>query len=485
MRPSLTLGLTALLSSGCQVGPDYRPPDFERHTGAPWRQIPDAVTDQSRDELARWWERLGSPELDALARQLLAQNLSLAEARQRVVGAMARRGIADADRLPQVGAEAGYFLAGTGERSLNFQGPPPGEDLDVYNAGLTAGWELDLWGRVARLVEAADAEIELTIEDYRDAAVSLLAELALAYVDAHVVERRLAVAGRIVELQRETVRLARSRFEAGSGGRLDLEQAERELAASRARLPELAQARRAAENRIATLVGERPRDALVRADAPLTLPESLGLGLPADLLTRRADLRGRERRLAAAVARIGATEAERYPRITISGTLALRAQDFDTLFEGADALSYSVGPGLSLPLFTGGRIDSAVALREAEAEAARLAYEQSLLAAIAEVETSAHGVARSRDAVGHLEAAAEAARRSVALADELYAAGSRSLLQVVDAQRSLAAAEDRLLLGRQTALAATIGLYRALGGGFEPLGAGDALLPATGAGVDS
>ena len=317
--------------AACSVGSDYERPALAVRTNAVWRQPPEAALTAERMQLARWWERFGSTELSALAVRLVAQNLSLAEARQRLITVRARRGIVDADRLPQVLGTAGYTRAGTGDRSLNFQGPPPGQDVDVYSAGVTAGWELDLWGRVARLLEAADADVDVAVEDYRDAAVALLADLALAYVDASTLHHRLAVANRTVALQGETLRLAQSRLDAGNGTRLDVQQAERELLTTRAWLPQLQQALAAAENRIALLVGDRPRDGLVAAGGALTLPPAIGMGVPADLLERRTDVRRSERRLAAATARIGATEAERYPSISIGGTLALRAQTVSTL----------------------------------------------------------------------------------------------------------------------------------------------------------
>ena len=460
----------ALLAGGCHVGPDYQPPDVSARTDAAWRTPSGPAITEQRTELVRWWERLGSPELDALATRLVHENLSLAEARQRVVTARANRGIVHADRLPQVRGGLGYVRAGTGDESLNFQGPPPGTNVDLYSASLAAGWEIDLWGRVARLVEAADADIDVAVEDYRDAAVSLLAELALAYVDARTLHDRLDVVRRNIDLQQETVRLAQSRFDAGNGSRLDVEQSQRELELSRSLVPELERGLRAAENRIAILVGERPADGFVAARDELTLPPAIGIGLPADLLARRADVRRAERALCAAVARIGAAEAERYPRITISGTVALQSMDIENFGHGTDALAYSVGPNLSIPLFEGGRIDSRVQQRESLAQGARIEFERSLLGAIGEVEDAAEGVVRTRQRVARLESAAESARQTVTLARQLYQAGVQSLLQVVDAERAQVAIEDGLAVARQSAFVQSIDLYRALGGGWDAIG---------------
>ncbi|MBK8974992.1 MAG: efflux transporter outer membrane subunit [Planctomycetes bacterium] len=465
----MAVALAAL--AGCHVGPDHTPPAARSLVAADWRQGPDgALLTVAREGLAQWWARLGSAELDALAEKLIAQSLTLGEARERAIQVRARAGVVGAERLPRLDAEAGYLRAGTGADSLNFQGPPPGRDIDVFSLGVGAAWELDLWGRVARLVEGAEADIDVAMEDYRGAAVALLAELALAYVDAHTLGRRLDVLRGNLELQRETLRLARSRLDAGTGTRLDVEQADRELATASARVPELEQARRGAENRIAVLIGERPREGLVAAGAaePLELPAVLGVGVPADLLERRVDVRRAERALAGAVARVGAAEAERYPRIALAGSLALRSDDLGTLVGGRDAISYSIGPSLVVPLLDGGRIDAEVAFREARVREARLAFERSVLEAIGEVETAATAVVRTRERVAELERAAAAAARAARLARELHDAGTQSLLQVLDAERQKLAADDAVLVARQAAFASTITLYRALGGGFEP-----------------
>jgi multidrug efflux system outer membrane protein len=467
-RSAATLSL--LLVFACKVGPDYSRPDLEQRTSPAWRRPTGAAVSTERMDLACWWERFGSPELSSLAARLVSQNLSLAEARQRIVSARARRGIVNADRLPAVNGGAAYLRAGTGDQSVNFQGPPPGSDVDFYSLSMTAGWELDLWGRVARMVEAADADIDVAVEDYRDAAVSLLAELALAYVDATTLHQRIEVVGRNVALEEETLRLAQSRLDAGNGARLDVEQAQREFETTRALLPQLAQELAAAENRIAVLVGDRPRDGLVSAGGALELPVTLGLGVPADLLSRRADVRRSERRLCAATALIGASEAEHYPTISLGGTLALQAQDASTLFDGASALSYSLGPRLAIPLFAGGRIESEVATRKSEAETARIGFERVLLGAVEEVENAATGVVRTRERLDRLSAAEEAARAAVDMAQESYKVGSSALLQVIDTQRAQVAAQDAVLLARQSAFVQTIDLYRALGGGFEPIG---------------
>ncbi|MCA8941648.1 MAG: efflux transporter outer membrane subunit [Planctomycetes bacterium] len=470
VRPGdITLALlVGAAMSSCTVGPDHESPDVAELLEANWRQAPGSgLVEDERTELVGWWRRFGSAELDALATRLLQQNLSLREAAERVVAVRANVGATDAQRSPRLDGEGSAFRAGTGDESLNFQGPPPGTDVSVYSLGVAAGWELDLWGRVARLVENARAEVAIAEEDFRGVAVTLLAELAIAYVDATSLQHRLEIARRELATRERTLELTRSRLDAGTGTRVEWLAAQRELAAARARLPELEQARRLAENRIALLVGERPRDGLVVAAGELTLPEQVSRGVPADLLAHRTDVRGAERRLAAAVARIGAVEAERYPRIALNGSLALRTSEFDELFAGRSAVSYSIGPSLTVPLFDGARITSEVHFREARAREARIAFERTVLAAIGEVEAAATSLVKSRERLAQTEQAAAAAAEAARLERQLYEAGSVSLMLALDAERARLALDDASWSSRQAALVSTIDLYRALGGGFE------------------
>jgi len=462
----------ALLTAGCRVGPDYVRPDPAGSAGLAWRDTGarglDAAKGPETADLARWWTRLGSDELDALALRLVRQNLPLEQARQRVLAAQAQRAIVGSERAPQLNAEAAAMRAGTGDESLNFAGPPQGKTVDVYAIGGSGGWELDLWGRVGRLREAADASVEARVEDVRAATVAMLARLALAYVDATAQRARLDALARSVALEDQAVELARTLVDAGTAPRFDLDRAELEAARARSRLPDAERALRAAENRIAVLVGELPSDELVAATDALVLPPIPARGVPADLLVRRADVRAAERRLAAAVAEIGAAEGERYPRLSIGGTVALRATEPGTLTD-ADALSWSFGPELVLPILDGGRREARVALREVGAEEARLAFEHAMLEAAEEVENAGEACARARQTLDRLDTAAQAARAAVAHAEELRASGMQGLAPVLAARRAEVALEVERIQARATALAATIDLYRALGGGWEAL----------------
>ena len=471
-RPWLAAAALLLGVTGCKVGPTYQAPDVTAITAPPWRsQSLEADTARIRtdtQQVAAWWEQFGDNELVQLIGELARQNLTLDEARQRIVAAQAIRGRTAADRVPHLDASAAFATAGTGKEAINFTGPPPGEQVEVYSAGLTAAWELDLWGRVARSVRAAEADVEVTLEDYRDMAVSLAAEMAIDYVDLRVLQARLAVLDRNIELQRQTLALARSHLDAGSGSNLDVTQAERQLSKTLALRPPLMDALARTENQIAILLGQRPGQVSIASGEVPAMPALIGLGVPAELVQRRADIRRAIAVYRAAVERIGAAAAERYPTITISGTLNLQATDASYLF-GGYGYTCNLGPNLRVPLFDGGRIDANVRERTARAQERRSALERTILEAIGEVENAAVGVVRSEDRQRELADAAGAADQAVTLAEELYRAGLSDLLKVVDAQREQVDIQDRQLVARRDALTETIRLYRALGGGWQDM----------------
>jgi outer membrane protein TolC len=233
-------------------------------------------------------------------------------------------------------------------------------------------------------------------------------------------------------------------------------------------VPALQRALSVAKNRIKVLLGLPPRDKVLHPGPMPAVPEMIGLGLPADLLTRRPDIRQSFHRFHAAVARIGAAEAERYPSLSLSGTLTLSSDALDGLLD-MDTLMYSLGPGIHIPILTGGRIESNIAVRSAQAEQARLAIEQKIVAALAEVENAAQGVIRSQQQADRLASAEKLAIQSVELSDSLYRSGLVDFSDVIDNEQQLVALQESLLLARQQALSEVVRLYRALGGGWEQI----------------
>ncbi len=466
-RHLITFWLAAalLFSQGCTVGPDYAPPDLEPYLQDEWQAAQQDRFAASQPEI-RWWQQFDDPQLDSLIEQLFSSNLALKAAAERVIEAAARQGVVAADKQLQLAAALGYTRAETGDETVTLQAIPPGKTVDIFSAGLIAGWELDLWGRITHLIEAAEADVRSASSEQQSMLVSLSAEMALAYIEMRTLEARRETIEENIRLQEKSLELARSLYQAGSGAALVVARSERLLESTRSRIPALDRALTETRNRIRVLLGRPPAHDFSQPGRMPSVPRLLGIGLPADLLTRRPDIRRQLYRYQGAVARMGAAEAERYPTLSLSGTLTLSSDTLGGVFD-TNSLYYTLGPGLRFPLLTGGRIESNIAIQDSRARQALLALEQQIVEALAEVENSADGVIRSQLEVDSLAAASSAAARSVTFSETLYQAGLVDFFQVLDNQQQLVVSQEALLLARQQALSDTIRLYRALGGGWQ------------------
>jgi NodT family efflux transporter outer membrane factor (OMF) lipoprotein len=315
-------------------------------------------------------------------------------------------------------------------------------------------------------VEAAEADIEAGYADYRNILVSLSAELALAYIDLRTLQARLDRVHENIALQEKTLKLAETRHASGVGTALEVARTKRLLQSTLARVPELKRGAVTAENRINVLLGLRPGETQFQSGSIPAVPELIGIGIPVDLMTRRPDIAAAALRYRAAVARTGAAEADKYPRLSLSGTLSLQSDSLNGLID-PDSLIYSLGPDLHFPLFTGGRIESRIEQRASRAEQARLALSQKIIEALSEVETAATGVVRTQEQVREFRLAEASALKIVDLADSLFRSGLGDMFQVLDAEKQLVSIQESLLLARQRSLAEVVYLYRALGGGWE------------------
>ncbi len=460
--------LFILFLSGCMAGTNYKPPDISPQMADHWQASgkTGGILDTQRKPAADWWRQFKDDTLTGLVEKLSKSSLALAEARERITEAYARRGIAGAGTKLQADAKAGYTYASAGDEALSFQGPPPGTSADLFSTGVAASWELDLWGRTKRLVAAADADIDAGYADYRSMMVSLSAELSLAYINLRTFQARLDSVSKNIDLQEKTLELARTRLKSGIGTKLEVAQTSRLLQSTRAQLPELKRAANAAKNRINVILGARPNETVIPEGPMPNVPRLIGIGIPMDLMTRRPDIMGAVNRYRAAVERTGAAEADKYPRLSISGTLNLQSGTLDGMVD-PDSLIYSLGPGLYFPLFTGGRIDSSIRQYASRAEQARLALSQKILQALSEVETAASGVVRTQERVRDLDEAESSAKKSVELSESLFHSGLGDLFQVLDSEKQLVNIQDSLLLARQQALSEVVTLYRSLGGGWE------------------
>jgi len=446
------------------VGPDYEAP--ARELPAAWHEPSESGLAPGTPELERWWGQLGDPLLDELVAEVARGSLDLREALGRVDEARALRGVATGERWPSLDAALGYRRSGESDNT------PLGGFVpvaDVYSAGFDAAWELDVWGRVRRSVEAADAELAATLEDTRDVAVTVTAEVALNYVELRAFQRRVSIARENVSLQEQTLALVRGRFEAGLVGENDVAQARTNVESTRSRVPTLEVGLRTAENCLAVLLGQAPGAFAERfaAEAPIPVPPlAVAVGVPADLLRRRADVRRAERQLAAETARIGVAEAELYPRLALFGSLGVAAEDVSDLFNG-DSSAFGIGPSLRWNLFDGGRLRQLVAAQEARTEQALARWERTVLSALEESENAMTAFVREQARRRSLLEASSQARLSVELARTQYTSGLSDFQTVLVSERALAELEDALADSEATIATQLIRVYKSLGGGWD------------------
>jgi NodT family efflux transporter outer membrane factor (OMF) lipoprotein len=455
----------ALAALACRaVGPEHEAPELA--LAATWNEPAHATLAPQPAELAAWWRKLGAPMLDALVTRALAENLDLGQSLARVREARALRAVAAGERWPTLDARAGWRRSGESENTPLGAFVP---DTGVSSAGFDAAWELDLWGRLQRTREAADAELGASVEDARAVAVTVAAEVARNYVEWCAFGRRLTLAQENVELQRETLALVQGRLAAGLVGESDVTQARTNVERTRSAVPLLASGRAAAEARLAVRVGAPPGAlaAELAHAAPIPVPPlTLAVGVPADLLRRRADVRRAERALAAETARIGVAEAELYPTLTLSGSLGLAAESLGDFLRD-DSGTFALGPSLRWNLFDGGRTRARVAALEARAEQARLRWEATVLLALEECEGAMARLLAEQERRAALRAATLDAQLSVELARTQYQQGLSDFQAVLVSERTLAELEDTLATSEAALATHLVALYKALGGGWE------------------
>jgi NodT family efflux transporter outer membrane factor (OMF) lipoprotein len=461
---SPVLASTLLLAGACQVGTDFETPTTS--TGAAWHAEIAGGLSPEPAQLAEWWKNFDDPVLDGLIERAAGGSLDVKEALARVRAARALRGMVEADLYPTINAGAAYSRRAESENTP-FGGFVP--DTDNYSVGFDAAWEIDMFGRVRRNIEAADADLQATIEDARDVAVTVAAETARNYVDVRSFQRRVAIARNNVSLQEQTLELVRGRFDAGLVGEVDIAQAQSNLETTRARIPTLLIGQRMAENRLAVLVGETP-GALAAELAPEHAvpvpPRNIAVGVPADLLRRRADVRRAERELAAEHARIGVAEGDLYPKLTLFGDIGFAADQTSKLFESS-SLAYGYGPSLTWNLFDAGRLRNRLKAQEARTEQAFVRWERAVLTALEETENAMTAFVREQERRDALQKAATDARRAVDMTNTQYVEGLSDFQNVLVLQRAVTTLEDDLVSSDAAIATELVTLYKALGGAWE------------------
>jgi outer membrane protein, multidrug efflux system len=478
MRKTMILSVITL--AGCATSPAYRRPGVEvppafRETkdtlGA--RFVPAAVDTTAKPSpateralaQAEFWKELGDTTLNRLLDELARANLDVRAAQARVRGARAARFNAALDLAPTITAAGGYTRQRISSASFPI-GTGRFPDQDIWDAGFDASWELDLFGRLRRTLQAQSALVTATREDLRDVQVTLSAELARAYFDLRGSQEQLTVAQRNAENQQRTLQVTRQRLDAGRGTAFDTERALAQLNFTLATIPALQSRVADAQYQIGVLVGRPPASVATELQVAVALPDfpkTVSVARADSVIRHRPDVSAAERQLAAERAFVGAAKADYLPRLTVGGSAGYSAAALNTLGDDG-TFRYAVGPVLSWPFLNLGRVKAGVDAAQARRAEAEAQYNQTVLRALQEVESALIGYRTTRARVERFQDAASASERAAELARLRFSGGVADFLQVLDAERTQLDAENQLAQSRTDAATAYAALYKALGG---------------------
>ncbi|HEV3298953.1 MAG TPA: efflux transporter outer membrane subunit [Planctomycetaceae bacterium] len=477
MLAALICGCTGpgeYIHNGFKVGPNYCPP------GAPvaqtWIDVADKRVRTDSDDLSQWWRVFNDPVLDGLIGDAYRQNLTLREAGFRVLAARAQLGIAIGNLFPQQQYAHGDYTRTTLSTQTadnivaigNGLGLPVQRNFSQWDYGFALGWELDFWGRFRRAIESNEATLGASIADYDDVLVTLLGDVANSYVQYRTLEQQIAYANYNVDLQRQTLTIVEARFRAGTTGQLDVHQSRSTLAQTEAGIPELEISLRQAANRLCILLGMPPQDLQARLGAaPIpTAPTDVAVGIPADLLRRRPDIRRAERTAAAQSAQIGIAEADFYPAISIVGTIGYSAEEFPNLFRQT-AFNGTIGPSFNWKILNYGRILNNVRAQQARFQELITAYQQTVLNANREAEDGLVTFLRAQTRTRFQSESVDRAQKAVTLGLVQYQAGTVDFTRITQLEQNLVLQQNTLAQARGEIAEGLIQIYRALGGGWE------------------
>ena len=466
MRSQAIICLLATLLAGCAVGPEYARPKVGGTQGQWLAPVsPDAVD-------AEWWKALGDAELDALVAEALAHNLDLRIAEARLQEARANSRAVRGKTVPQfnaTGSAAEQQVSANGQLPVN-NIPGFQRQYSLFDAGLDASWELDLWGGVARSVQASDARAQAASIRAEDTRLRVVAEVVRTYVDLRNSQARGGLLAQEAELRGEIARLVDQRYRGGESSRSEAEVARQRADTARAQLPESDASAHAAAYSLALLTGRPPEalaDMATRTAALPVPPALVGAGIRSELLQRRPDVRAAEADLVAATADVGVETANLYPRFALTGNLGQQARSLGDLAESAST-RFGIGPSFSWPIFSFGRIRAQIRAASARGDASAAAYEKAVLGALADSETAANRFAASRSASASRESALGEARTAAGLAEQRFQRGEDDRIQMLEARSAALQAELSALAARADAAAAYVGFTKALGGGAMP-----------------
>lgn len=459
-------------AAGCMVGPNYKPPPLA--TAETWLEAGDQRVLTKPAEYRAWWRTFDDPVLDRLVHSAYQQNLPLRQAGVRVLEARAQLGIARGQLFPQTQQAFGSLVynrlsenAPDGVRSSQFS-------FYQSEIGATATWELDFWGRFRRAIESADASLMASVADYDSTLVSLTADVASTYILIRTLEKRLSIARENVRIQRESLGIAEARFEGGTTSMRDVEQAKTVLASTEASIPTLESQLRQAKNSLCVLLGLPPQHLTDELQGPEKIPappHAVAVGIPADLLRRRPDVKQAQYLAMAQSARIGVAKADLFPAFSLSGSLGLLSSNMGNAALGNmfqwPSRTVAAGPGVQWNIFNYGRLQNNVRAQDARFQELLLVYQNVVLRAQQEVEDSLVAFLRTQERAAFLSESASAAMRSLDLAIIQYREGITDFTTVLTAQQSLLEQQDNLATSMGDIALNLVGVYRALGGGWE------------------
>lgn len=455
---ALTLGLAS-----CAVGPNYEvtvptTPDY-------WNTNIGADLKKGVPNIESWWINFNDPTLNKLIEIAKTENRNLAIAAERVLEAEAQFGITRSSLFPTAAGSGASSRNKTSE-TLPFSSPNPSNN---FTLGFDAAWEVDFVGGLRRSVESAGASVEANHELYHDTMVILYAEIASQYTEYRTLQKRIRLAEANISNQSQSVSITRDRKKAGLAPQTDVSQAVTNLTTSQALIPQLRLQLAATRNQLAFLLGKYPNElnSLLGSSSKIPRPpRNMSVGVPADLLRSRPDIRAAERNLAAQTARIGVAKAELYPKFFINGKLGYNTSETADLLD-SDSRIYSLGSGFQWRLFETGRIRESVKVEESRTRQALKSYENTVLSAVAEVETSLSNIKYEDQRRSYLNQSVSAARETVSLIKDNYKEGLVDFQNVLDAERTIFAQEDAAASSEGIYTTYHIQLYRALGGGTK------------------
>jgi multidrug efflux system outer membrane protein len=480
-QTAVVLQLVLLALWGCAVGPDYKTPDLK--TPEQYSEIGSATRPTTRGaeggiqaDYLRWWTTLNDRTLNGLIDRAVKNNPDLLAAEARIREARGNRGIQASGLFPDVGAQGSYThsresqnLPGLSAFTSSGGGAFPGIESDLWQAGFDATWEIDVFGGTRRAIESANYNVQAAEWDRRDVLVSLLAEVAVNYVELRGSQRALDIAQSNLQSQQQTLDLTRRKAEGGLIPYLDVAQQEAQVATTASAIPTLQAQIRETIHHLGILLGQDPGSLSDELSAPAPIPvgpASVPPGLPGELLRRRPDVRRAERQLAAATAEIGVATADLYPKFSITGALGVESQSLKRLFDYTSR-TYEIVPGVTWDIFNAGKVTSNIGVQNARQAEALQAYRKAVLQSMSDVEDALVAYNREQVRLQSVQAAVDANQRAVALSTELFEKGSADFLSVLDAQRSLFTAEDALAQSEQQVSSDLVALYKALGGGWQ------------------